>query len=134
MVPSLISVHARENKSGRQIWDNFGTFWYENFFWHIHARGNKSGRQIWDNFGTFWYKTFSGIYLGMEINRAAKFGMILSLFGMKPNFSQLPLVALLCSKILNFLNNHFGHLTSLIFYQGIFIFLQNVWTTVNLVS
>ena len=25
-------IHARENKSGRQIWDNFGTFWYENFF------------------------------------------------------------------------------------------------------
>ena len=25
-------IHARGNKSGRQIWDNFGTFWYENFF------------------------------------------------------------------------------------------------------
>ena len=44
-IPSYI--HACENKSGRQIWDNFGTFWYENFFWYIHACGNKSGRQFW---------------------------------------------------------------------------------------
>ena len=27
-------IHARENKSGRQIWDIFGKFWCETFFTH----------------------------------------------------------------------------------------------------
>ena len=54
-------------------------------------------------FGTilarFGRKTILGMFMCVEINRAAKFWTILIHFGTKPNFSQLPLVALLCSAL-----------------------------------
>ena len=64
----------------------------------MYVKINRAGKfgTILARFGT---KTFSGIYLHVQINRAGKFGMILSHFGMKPNFSQLTLVALLCSAL-----------------------------------
>ena len=59
---------------------------------------NRAGK-----FGTilarFGMKTISGIYMPVEINQAGKFWTILAHFGTRPNFSQLPLVALLCSAL-----------------------------------
>ena len=78
-------------------------------FWHVLVRNFFSGIYMrveinWaGKFGTilarFGTKTFSGIYMRVEINRAGKFGTILARFGTRPNFSQLPLVALLCSAL-----------------------------------
>ena len=58
-------------------------------------RAGKFGA-ILAHFGT---KTFSAIYMRVEINWAGKFGTILARFGRKPNFSQLPLITLLCSAL-----------------------------------
>ena len=49
---------------------NFGA----KLFSHIHARGNKSGRQILDTFWQILVRTFFLIYMRVEINRAGKFG------------------------------------------------------------
>ena len=58
------------------------------------SRAGKFGT-ILARFGT---KTFL-VYMRVEINRSGKFGTILAHFGAKPNFLQLPLVALLCSAL-----------------------------------
>ena len=89
---SAIYMRVEINWAGKfgTILARFGTKTFSAIY--IHTRGNKSGRQIWDNFDTFWY-----------VRSLCK-------------FSQMPLVACSAprsnSKILNFLNNHFGHLTS----------------------
>ena len=92
-------------------------------FSHIHARGNKSGRQIWDTFWQIFVRNVFLIYMRVEINQAGKFWCkifviryvsIMAILDTEMAFCLwLPCSALrLNSKILNFSNNHFGHLTS----------------------
>ena len=67
-------IHARENKSGRQIWDSF---------WQILVR------QIWDSFWQILVRNIFLIYMHVEINRAGKFGTLFGKFWCETFFSYI---------------------------------------------
>ena len=79
-----------------QILARYGTKTFSDIYMRVEI--NRAGKfgTILARFGT---KTFSDIYMRVEINRDGKFGIILARFGTKPNFLQLPLVALLYSAL-----------------------------------
>ena len=121
-------IHLRENKSGRRIWASFCPFSYAKQklqFSNILARGNKSTAA---NLGLFFLifvrqvKSYIfPIYMRVEINQRRQNS------GLKPVtflVLWLPCSALrLNSKILNFPNNNFGHLTSM--YVHTYICMYN---------
>ena len=91
-------MRVKINRAGKfgTILARFGTKTFSGIYMRVEI--NRAGKfgTILARFGT---KTFSDIYMRVEINRANKFWTILARFGTKPNFSQLPLVALLCSAL-----------------------------------